>query len=190
MTAMRAPLVLIPVPSSRAARIGNGFTLIELMVVVSILGIILAIAAPSFKLYFEKYRAKRAAETINALFVNARSEAIKRNQKVYAVFKVSDDDATWCIGLSDSSNSCNCHTAGSCQIDSADRIVDGDDFHGVLLTNPANNIFFTFDPVRGTTTANNATVQSEGGKSVKVVLSGLGRIKLCSPDSGMGHPAC
>jgi prepilin-type N-terminal cleavage/methylation domain-containing protein len=167
-------------------RSGKGFTLIEMLTVIAILGILLAIAAPSFTVYFEKYRAKRAAETINAFFVNAKSEAIKRNTAVRAVFTVSGGGATWCAGLT-TGTTCTCTTTASCQLDSVDRVISSADFTGVLLTNPATGAAFTFNSRRGTTTSGNAEVTSAGGQKIQVKLSGRGRIKLCSPSvNGMG----
>lgn len=179
--------------SSINARVCKGFTLIEMMAVIAILGILLAIATPSFKVYFEKYRAKRAAESMNAFLFNAKSEAIKRNKKVYAVFKVSNGEATWCGGLVvDPTTTCDC-TANSCQIDSADRIISSSDFKGVLLREPDNDDVIEFKPARGTTTSDTVEVESASGQQIRVVLSGRGRIMLCSPSGANnmgGYPTC
>jgi type IV fimbrial biogenesis protein FimT len=56
-----------------------GFTLIEVVVVVALLGIVAAIAAPSFRSFIGTMNSKSAAfDLINDLTI-ARSEAIKRN---------------------------------------------------------------------------------------------------------------
>lgn len=168
-------------------RAGQGFTLIEMMTVIAILGILLALATPSFTAYFEKYRAKRAAETISAFLVNAKSESAKRNQKVYADFSITAGGTPWCVGLTTALAGCDCTSAGSCRVDGADRVVSSAEFSGVLLTNPDNGDIFTFNPERGTTTSDNVEVTSAGGGKIRVVLSGRGRIKLCSPSTdGIG----
>ena len=56
-----------------------GFTAIELMVVVSILAVLAALAMPSFRDTLERYRVRRAVEDLTATIYMARSEAIKRN---------------------------------------------------------------------------------------------------------------
>jgi prepilin-type N-terminal cleavage/methylation domain-containing protein len=48
-----------------------GFTLIELMIVVTILGILAAIAIPSFVTYVRRAKAAEAAELLKSLFVHA-----------------------------------------------------------------------------------------------------------------------
>ena len=67
-------------------QINTGMTLIEVMVVVAIIGIIVAIAAPSFSAMLEKQRIKGAAEAVLADLRWARAEAIKRNERVRVTF--------------------------------------------------------------------------------------------------------
>lgn len=174
-------------------RAGQGFTLIEMMTVIAILGILLALATPSFTAYFEKYRAKRAAETISAFLVNAKSEAIKRNAMVSTEFRVSGGGATWCLGMV-AGTTCNCTAAGSCQIDGVDRVVSSADYKGVLLDDPDNGYAFQFDPVRGSLVGTGETVEvvSAGGQQIHVVVSKQGRIRMCSPAAAFmgGYAKC
>jgi type IV fimbrial biogenesis protein FimT len=69
----------------RARRPQAGFTVTELMVVVAIVGLIAAIAAPDMVEMIRRQRVKTAAFDIFAGLTMARSEAIKRNAAVTVV---------------------------------------------------------------------------------------------------------
>ena len=60
----------------------RGFTLIELLVVMTVLGIMLGLAVPSFKNFIASQRVKSAAYELSTSMLFARSEAIKRNTTV------------------------------------------------------------------------------------------------------------
>lgn len=67
-----------PVPKIRRTEPVKGFTLIELLVVVAIVGILLAVAAPSFQSITMKNRVQAAASEFQSALAMARAEAIKR----------------------------------------------------------------------------------------------------------------
>jgi prepilin-type N-terminal cleavage/methylation domain len=60
----------------------RGFTLVELLTVVTILGILAMIAGPSFSQLIADQRASSAATDLYVALATARTEAIKRNSKV------------------------------------------------------------------------------------------------------------
>lgn len=162
----------------------QGFTLIEMMVTVAVLAIIVSIAAPSFNSFFDRYRVKRAADTLSSFLINAKSEAIKRNKNVSAV--ITGSGTTWCVGMTESST-CNCSTANACQIEGADRVINSTSFNGVKLLGPDTGHAFEFKTQRGAVTGfDTVQLESANGAKVNVRVSMVGRIKLCSP-SGTGN---
>lgn len=67
-----------PSPGSSSPVGQHGFSIIELMVVVSIVAILAALAAPSFTPLIERWRVRSVAEDLTATIYYARSEAIQR----------------------------------------------------------------------------------------------------------------
>ncbi|WP_281399064.1 GspH/FimT family pseudopilin [Paenacidovorax monticola] len=78
-----------PIPPRIHAR---GFTAIELMVVVAIMAILTALAAPSFTPIIERWRVRQAVEGLQSTLYYARSEAIKRGGNV--IIQKNTNDAT------------------------------------------------------------------------------------------------
>lgn len=75
---------------------GNGFTLIELMISITILGILLIIAVPEFRNFVIDQRIKNVSFELNSSLQYARSEAVKRMQAV----SISPTGGSWTNGYS------------------------------------------------------------------------------------------
>ena len=83
-------------PPSARGRL-RGFTLIEMMVVIGIVAILGAIAAPNMSAMIKRQRIKTAAFDVFASLTFARSEAIKRNTTVTLTPTSSDWAKGWQI---------------------------------------------------------------------------------------------
>ena len=66
----------------RRLKASSGFTAIELMVVISIVAVLAALAAPSFTPLIERWRVRSAVEGLQSSLYYVRSEAIKRGGKI------------------------------------------------------------------------------------------------------------
>ena len=60
----------------------EGFTIIELMITVAVVGVLAAVALPSFNYTIKNSRVKTTASDLHSSLLYARSEAIKRNADV------------------------------------------------------------------------------------------------------------
>lgn len=60
----------------------SGFTAIEILVTIAIIGVLAALAGPNFKDTLDRWRVRQAMESMTATIYYARSEAIKRGGNV------------------------------------------------------------------------------------------------------------
>jgi type IV fimbrial biogenesis protein FimT len=72
----------------------RGFSLIELMVVVTVTAVMLGIGVPAFKQFTATQRVKSAAVDLATTLLQARSEAIKRNVAV----TIAHNTGGWAYG--------------------------------------------------------------------------------------------
>ena len=76
----------------------RGFTLIELLVVLTVMGILLGLAVPSFRNFIASQRVKTVTYDLATALVLARSEAVKRNAAVtVAAASGSDWTQGWTV---------------------------------------------------------------------------------------------
>ncbi len=91
------------------ARIPTGFTIIEVLVVVAILGLLTLVAAPSFKRFIDVQRLR----SVNAALITdiqfARSEAASRNSKVVLKFDRTGSAVTCYVVLTGDHSLCDCN---------------------------------------------------------------------------------
>lgn len=153
-----------------------GFTLLELMITLSIASILLAMGVPSFRNFFDAQELKGASEQVYSHIRRARVEALSRKTEVGVNFEANGGSA-WSYGFSDT-NKGSCNTAktdptqdDACTLvvddgaggvhgiggatDTADKVLmlfSADDHEGISMTLSAftNPSRIVFEPVRGT----------------------------------------
>lgn len=79
----------------------EGVSAIELMVTVAIIGVIAAIAIPSYQDYIARERLVGAAQAVYGKAQIARREAISNNDTRY--LKIVEDSGSWCVFVTESS---------------------------------------------------------------------------------------
>lgn len=168
----------------------KGFTVVELMVTVAVLGVLAAVAFPSMTTYLDKQRLVSQMRAIANLAQLARSEAIKHSASGAANLKTVSmtvsSGSGWFVGLADGNAACSGVT---CVINesgsSVSHVVSATECTGCAMTvSPgASPVVITYD-LRGLVTAGadqTITLTSPLGKQLNLTVGKLGRITLCSP---------
>lgn len=149
----------------------KGFSLVELMIVIAIVGILAAVMTPSFLSWRDRSKVRGDATELRAVFESAKLRAIKHNCNAVVAFP----DTTSYQAFVDTNNS-GVRDAGE------DMITTRTLAPGVTIT---TNTFvgndMAFNP-RGMANGPNSTgrviMTSPGGENYEVVVSSFGRVRI------------
>ena len=160
----------------------SGFTLLELLIVIAVVTVLATAAAPSFSSLIESNKVKRLATEIVWLLVQAKSEAVMRNEEIY-VHSVS-----WPTSSSAASTlTSGClvmtltSTAPDCSSPNVLAKIDNTDFSRLSgYQNLGSSL--KFDRLTGRPKDNgHYGFYSQSDKRVKVIVNNItGRLYACS----------
>lgn len=172
----------------RFVSVESGFTLIEMMIVMAVIGILAAFSLPSYREWMENTRIRTMTESVQTGLQKARVEAIKRNATVQFVLGAN---ASWTIGCLPADVSAECPA----EIEKKE-VAEGASSTINLVATPAGATTIEFSSL-GTVRPNppavevpftqlNITSSSAGDKRPLRIILGVGGVaRACDPYPGL-----
>lgn len=165
----------------------SGYSLLELMLTISVIVFLSALAAPSFLSYQEQVRFLHAVDNVAKFAKTARTLALTMQQPMYFIVNIHNDS---CVALSEY-ESCDCNTLNSCTSEHVlqPRAQLSDDIWLSTTQNDSTKVIFNSLGAVHFGSSTTLTVSSPH-YSAKVTISSLGRVKACSQQSLRGIARC
>lgn len=174
--------------------LSRGFTMVEVVVVLAILGFLLMAAVPSYSTYVANSNLRNTAELFYSAVQKARAEAIRRNDVVELVLtadalplssavKESKDGTGWVLRAPNASVAAkliDSKTAaeaggGSITVNAEEAIIK---FNGIGETTNDSTIQVAFKHA----TLNTGCDLAQGVRCLNVRISSGGQARLCEPN--------
>lgn len=167
----------------------HGFSLVELMIAVALLGIVVSLAIPNFRIWIQNTHIRTAAESIQNGLQVARAEAVKRNTPVQFTLGLNSGWSVGCsIPVPDNDGD---------GIDDCPAVIQSRSFNEgssadiTVITVPAASNIVEFDnfgrvsllPVPFTQVdLNSATLAELDSRNLRVTLGTGGNVRMCDPE--------
>lgn len=166
----------------------RGFTLLEMVISVSIMTVLLAFVAPNLYRYQQKQKIMNLASELQGFLIQAKSEAVFRNQDLWAHIGLSSDPARpelWEIRLTDSDQN---HQGQTIQL------LSGEKYRDIVVSSGYSSNQIKFDGVRGKITNGHlglSFISSTGNELLLKSSFGASRIIVCCEAEALyGYPKC
>lgn len=180
--------------SMKHRQVERGFTIVELLITVTILGILLATGIPSMATWMANSRIRAAADSVANGMQLARSEAIRRNANIE--FLLTDTQGSWRIS---SGSGCTFTSPTVIQTaPSANPTVVVNSFSDATATTAttARAVIFGssgWQACTGTTQfvslrIDSTTLSSTDSRDLRIVVPAVGRPRVCDPNVQSGDP--
>jgi type IV fimbrial biogenesis protein FimT len=166
--------------------------MIDSLIVVTIAGILISTAIPSFQTAMKSQRAQRTADEIASTIQHARSEAVASNRPVSIAAVQSVDGGTCHIVFDGERDDCRCESpAPVCTAPT--RLIAGGYVASQTGVRVTANAVVRMNPRNGTATPTGTfRIATDDGIEIQQRVNVTGRVRACTrtPQRVTGVPAC
>ncbi|WP_394127078.1 Tfp pilus assembly protein FimT/FimU [Vibrio hepatarius] len=166
----------------------RGFTLLELVITLTVLGVLLATAAPNFSVMVRDAQIRRFAGELHNYLIQAKSEAVWRNQSLWAHISVATNPSPageWKLTVTDSDT----NNTGTELL-----VLNGEAYRHIVLFSGYTSDQIKFDGTRGKVKDGHLKFYIEGQTSKVLRLKSAyaaSRIVICGEGGAwFGYPSC
>lgn len=160
-----------------------GFSLIELMVGVSIMAILATVAMPNFQIWLQNSQIRTAAESVSSGLQRARAEAVARNTNV--TFTVWTD-SSWTISVVAPASVIESRSASEGSKNVTRTVLPADattitfnNFGGVVANADASATFTQVE-------FDSPVLPAAESKELRVTIGAGGNARMCDPNLAAG----
>ena len=168
----------------------KGFTLAELLISLAVFSIVTAISITSYQHLLSDQSLSHAAKQVYYTLKLAKTEAIKRNQKIYVQF--CQQQLAWKVGVSETA-ACDCFKANSCQIDGVEQVQELTDGKRLFINQgdiKFSNAQVSYGALRFSVETGSVKLTNSEEKSLSIIQSAM-RLRVCAPDDAyLGYKKC
>lgn len=158
----------------------KGFTLVELLIAIVIIGILAAVGVPSFQALMDKKRLQGAADNVLADLRYVQSESVKQNRDITVTFT---EGSSWAYSFSPAL--------------SAGVTASGGNYRGTSMVVFTASDVITFEAKRSTVSQAPASgalkaieLTSANGLKLGIEIDAGSRMGICTASAVAGYPSC
>lgn len=164
----------------------DGFSMVELLFVIMVMGVLVSLAMPSFRTWLQNIQIRTAAQSITSGLQRARAEAVTRNTLVAFTFGTN---TAWTINVVNPAS----------VIESRPSSDGSEDVTRTTLPAGATTLTFGNLGVAATTNADGSApltqvdlTTANGTRNMRVVIGVGGNARMCDPSlpAGSSPSAC